>query len=584
MAIRRGAVAAVVLLDLTLAFSARASMPRAACMTGDRPESGLQGEVTAEEVSSGANKAGFTCNTKLVGQYQGQGASWQQTAWKTCAYFDQRKDSTLANPGSVVVNVSDPTHPQPTAFLLDPAMVDPWESLKINGTRQLIAADLGTVGAAGPPFAIYDISSDCAHPVLKSSVFILGALGHAGQWAPDGNTYYISSVGLLIPVDTTDPTNPTAIGTNTQIRVHDLEVSKDGNFIYGAVPGGLAPGTPVQNGLLILDVSDIQARRANPQIREVSHLYWDDVSIIGQNALPVTIAGKPYVIVTDEAGVGSVFATCPDGKSGHGFPHIVDVSDPASPRLVSNAMMEVAEPANCQRSISLPMTSTGRQVFGYSCHYCNVDDADDAKVMACNCFAAGLRVFDIHDPTSPKEMAYYKAPAQGTKALPASQYAGGQPPTYDRPIDWSSSKPSFPKDRGMSSGDIFMTSQDNGFQVISLSSLVTVTPKTTQLRPGEKTTLTAKVEGAASTAGVTWSVQEGTGGTVDASGSYTAPSAPGTYHVIATSVLDKSKQDLSTITVTEASGCSSTGGSSGLSALAAAAWLWSRRRRAARSS
>src|SRR5262249_15084560 len=118
MAIRRGAVAAALLLDLTLAYSARASMPRAACMTGGRPESGLQGEVTADEVSSGANKVGFSCNTKLVGQYQGQGASWQQTAWKTCAYFDQRKDSTLANPGSVVIDASDPAHPQATAFLL----------------------------------------------------------------------------------------------------------------------------------------------------------------------------------------------------------------------------------------------------------------------------------------------------------------------------------------------------------------------------------------------------------------------------------------------------------------------------------
>ena len=41
---------------------------------------------------------------------------------------------------------------------------------------------------------------------------------------------------------------------------------------------------------------------------------------------------------------------------------------------------------------------------------------------------------------------------------------------------------------------------------------------------------------------VTWSVQEGAaGGSVDASGRYTAPGTPGTFHVVATSVADASK-------------------------------------------
>src|SRR4051812_2524566 len=61
---------------------------------------------------------------------------------------------------------------------------------------------------------------------------------------------------------------------------------------------------------------------------------------------------------------------------------------------------------------------------------------------------------------------------------------------------------------------------------------VTVSPHTAALNPGGTTTFTAAVTGttADQSTAVTWSVQETGGGTVDATGFYTAPAAPGTYH------------------------------------------------------
>ena len=35
---------------------------------------------------------------------------------------------------------------------------------------------------------IYDVTADCRHPVLKSSLPV-GVLGHEGGFAPDGNTF-----------------------------------------------------------------------------------------------------------------------------------------------------------------------------------------------------------------------------------------------------------------------------------------------------------------------------------------------------------------------------------------------------------
>jgi chemotaxis response regulator CheB len=63
-------------------------------------------------------------------------------------------------------------------------------------------------------------------------------------------------------------------------------------------------------------------------------------------------------------------------------------------------------------------------------------------------------------------------------------------------------------------------------------------------------TFTASVLNA-SNPGVTWSVREGSnGGSVTSGGVYTAPSAAGTYHVVATSQQDTSKTATATVTVT----------------------------------
>ena len=73
-------------------------------------------------------------------------------------------------------------------------------------------------------------------------------------------------------------------------------------------------------------------------------------------------------------------------------------------------LLDVHDPANCSTVVQQPVTNSTTNPqggFGFSCHYCNVDDVDDAKIAACSCFAAGLRIFDIHDPVNPKEIGYF---------------------------------------------------------------------------------------------------------------------------------------------------------------------------------
>jgi len=602
-----------------------AAIPTATCRSTDRPETGMSGETTDAERDAGIPLQGAVkCNADLVGQYQGEGASWQLTAWKNCAYFDQRhpaeanpSGATETHPGVVVVDVSDPTHPVPTTWLTADAMIDPWESVKVNPARQLIGAgQRPQTGGPGDGFAAYDISADCKQPVLKSNVHLPGSVGHTGMWAPDGKTYYITplrNTPSIIAVYTDDPSQPVVpdggiftfpssidpdggVPGNQHLalpRLHDLEFTKDGNTAYATMFGagfGTATSTSAGNGLAILDVSDFQQRRDNPQYRVIGQVTWDDGSLGAQHALEILIAGKKYIIFADEAGAGA--PACAQGKAANGFPRLIDISDPTHPVVAQEIRLGVAEPANCAAIATAPINSTalpdggvtyGPGGFAHSCHYCNVDDVDDARILACNCFAAGLRFWDIHDPANIKEMAYFKPTAQGNKVLPGSQYANRvTPASFVRMYDWATSKPSFPKDRGMTSGDVWTTAQDNGFLVINLYSKVTVSPATATVETGKGQTFTATVDGAAKTAGVTWALQETSGGSVTPAGVFTG-TTPGTYHVTATSIVDKTKSAAATVTVNAApadTGCSAVPGSlAGLLPLGALlSWLFLRRR------
>jgi hypothetical protein len=83
---------------------------------------------------------------------------------------------------------------------------------------------------------------------------------------------------------------------------------------------------------------------------------------------------------------------------------------------------------------------------------------------------------------------------------------------------------------------------------------VTVDPPSANLPTGTSLQFTAVVTGDSDTA-VRWSVKEGaSGGAVTATGVYTAPSSPGTFHVVATSHADPTKSATAPVTVSVSDG------------------------------
>ena len=488
-----------------------APVPKAVCGPGDTPETGLQGQVPIPLRMQAGGFQGFSCNLKLVGQVRGDGANWQTTEWregrgknkKVCAYHGTAApgfgpSSPLGPPvsyprtnyGVRVIDITNPASPINTAYLTTTAMLDPWESLKVNERRQVLAgvnAQNGgiTVGDGGPEIDIYDVSGDCRFPQLLTSTPIVAPdgrpiTGHEGNWAPDGLTYYGSDIrytpagavpgnaGQYYAIDTTDLTKPKFITSwMTGVRggrIHGLSVSEDGTRGYMTSIGNvtvaqlLDDSIAANNGLLIYDLSEIQARKANPQVKLISSIFWKDGST-AQHSIHVTIKGKPYIIFVDESGAGgngvaTRQAACDSGMIPYPLARIIDISDERNPKVISKLMLEIHDPANCAKTTPDLVGLTG---FLYGSHYCSVDNIRKATTLACGYLNSGIRVFDIRDPIRPREIAYYN-PAATANVSPGSNHIAQRTTQQPGGPDWCSAQVHMDAEQGT----LWTTCQDQG--------------------------------------------------------------------------------------------------------------------------
>lgn len=405
--------------------------PRAECGPGSRPELAMQGRVSRDEHESGRAAEGYTCNTELLGSYELPQPTGTVGGFKALRYVDGSGnecayyDTTLlfptnildANAGVNVLDMSDPANPVLTARLVTPAMDSPHESVVLSEEAGILAAVMGNAAFAPGIVDVYDLKADCRNPQLLASALV-GFLGHESGMAPDGKTFYSASPATptLTAVDLSNPLLPLPIWTGN-ITSHGLSVSDDGNTVYAASGN--------DHGVLLLDVSEIQARKSNPQVREISSISWDNQTI-PQNALPFTRDGHPYLLEIDE------YSSNPGGTvTAHGdivgAARVIDISDEENPFVVSDLRLEVHEPENRDAIANDPGAML--PVQGYAGHYCNVESRVNPTIAACSMIVSGLRIFDISDPASPKEIAYFNAPVKPriTPVFEASNWAMSQP-------------------------------------------------------------------------------------------------------------------------------------------------------------
>lgn len=428
----------------------------------------MQGQVPLADRESGRSQQGYWCNLELLGQYQGEGTTWVNPSYKHCAYNATAfpGSSAAKSPGVQVIDASDPRNPKLSTNLTSPAMrTGTWETLKISEARGLLGGvSVGPV-VGSLAFDVYDIKTDCARPKLLNSFngtdFTLPAttVNHEGQWSPDGKTYWSSALGSggLTAIDVSDPARPRIAGIGTSgFTNHGFELSPDGNRLYLSLAFGA--------GLAILDVSEVQARKPAPVIRQLSTIFWGGPASVSQHTIPVTWKGHPYLVVVDEFAGESV--------------KIVDIADETNPKIVRRLQLEVNKAENAP---ALAAETATNGIFGYDAHYCTVDRKTDPTALACGYFQSGVRVFDVRDPFSPREIAYFNPPAQVGKSaqLAGSEHAtsgfmyagnasharnagGAVTAGWGRPADLTADYCSSPP-RFVGRNQLWVSCQDNGF-------------------------------------------------------------------------------------------------------------------------
>jgi hypothetical protein len=423
---------------------------QSACVPGpgDRPETGLQGDVPLSARTAPNGFQGFWCGMNKVGQNVlfNRGTYGATAIWGPCAYSSIRNpsDPTLPTTGVYVLDVSVPSKPTTGVLLRTPAMLQSYEGLRAqNGML------LGS-GQQLPDVDYYDVSGDCNNPVFKSTRQTPGFAGlhevqdnHGGWLHYDGKTFWgVPFIGNNILLEPTrvdvhaigfdDPANPKDLINWNRLQLppeirdkvastsnfHDVTTNFDGTRIYMALYGGAGfnPVGTCANGMMIMDSSDIAKRRPNPQLKFIKWFSWCDQPTAaygdGTSASAHTTQyvihknGKPYIITTDEG--PALFQVSANGNClQRTYSRLIDISDEMNPKIVATWNPQVNDAATCAIGAADGQT--------YYPHYIGVNNKSSMTQVLYAAYWSGVRVVDFSDPEKPKEVAYYNSP--GNPAL-----------------------------------------------------------------------------------------------------------------------------------------------------------------------
>ena len=429
--------------------------PQGRCLSGSHPEPGMQGRLPKSEVDSGRADRGYWCNLRRIGHVGATGGfrvhRYVDKAGHECAYYD----TTLLFPtntfnlsrdptGVAVLDMSNPRKPKRVRTLATPAMQTPHESVNISVKRGVLAAVMGNPVRYPGGVDVYDISKDCRNPVPMAAAFPATPFGHESGMSPDGLTFWPSSADIpFSAVDISNMRFPRELWRSDEWSTHGLEISNDGRRAYLA---------SIDNGLIILDTSEVQDRKPDPQVREVGRVTWSNKSI-PQVPLPVTIKGRPYIVEIDEYAVDENDEIRPHADT-VGAARIIDISDERNPFVVSNLRLAVHQRQN--RPAIAGDYGAQNPTQGYGGHYCQVPRRKNPGIVACTMILSGLRVFDIRDPKNPREIAYHVAPPSHVSEIGA--------PFIDERANWAMSQPAFAPKRG----EIWYSDGTSGFYALKM--------------------------------------------------------------------------------------------------------------------
>jgi hypothetical protein len=371
--------------------------------------------------------------------------------YRNRVYVGSRTDGSHANAGVMVVNVSDPAHPQVTGQIGSPDEANVGESsreLRVWPEQGLLIVMNFACDQVGhvcveerkvdPTFRFYDIRGEHADaPQLVATYrpsrnphefFLWDDPRHKGRALLYITTPFREGAELqegthLLVTDVSRAREgefrelaawaPTRDGSYDEAGLHSLSLSHDGRRAYLA---------DLEGGFAVADTSDLARGVAQPAIRQLTPpaatVHHESPGAHSALKLP----GRRFALITDEVygaafGIGpligfNVLKGCP-----WGWARTLDISDPARPREIGEyRVAPYNDPAQCS-----DRSPTQQNGASFSSH--NPTLTRDLALVTWH--SAGLQVASLRDPARPVQAAEFRPqplPAVATEdpALSAS--------------------------------------------------------------------------------------------------------------------------------------------------------------------
>ncbi|HWM46704.1 MAG TPA: hypothetical protein VNR11_07305 [Xanthobacteraceae bacterium] len=297
--------------------------------------------------------------------------------------------------GTTIVDISDPRHPRTLARIDVP---DGWHSHKVRVANGIMIVNHEAVGKGGPPdhrggLAIYDVSRP-DQPKMITKWETAGAGVHRYDF--DGRYAYVSATvegyvgNIVVILDLADPARPTEV-SRWWIPGQWKAGGEDypwADFVEPRCHHPLRAGNRLNvsywhHGMYILDISDltrpkmISGHRRSPAFPHPTHTCL---------SVPTPLKGRKVMVVADE----DVAALRPSAPA---FAWVFDVTDETLPTPIATINVEGLDKDGSRQP---PMTG---------CH--QPSERFSGTIIPFAWFAQGLRLFDIHDPFSPREVGHY---------------------------------------------------------------------------------------------------------------------------------------------------------------------------------
>ena len=298
----------------------------------------------------------------------------------------------MGEAGTSILDVRDPSAPR---FVRRIPSAPNTHAHKVQIQGDLMLTNRELIPRKSPPheagLAIHDIS-DPGNP-RRIGWWGCGGLGVHRMTFWDGPLAYLSAGDddwdeqFLVILDLSDPARPREAGRwwfSGQRHGEERSWGDDWRvkLHHAIVRDGLAYGGYWDQGVVVLDVRD----PSTPSL--VAHLQLGhDVAQATHTFCP--LPGRNVAVTTEERIPPACPGVAPNVR-------LIDIADPAAPRVIS--VFPAPKGDFCDRG--------GR--FGpHNIHEPKPGTLIDGDTVYLTYFNAGLRVFDVHDPTAPTEIAYY---------------------------------------------------------------------------------------------------------------------------------------------------------------------------------